>query len=49
MLINLALDCMIEVQAAALSCGIKLSNELLDQAMLFPTGWANSNLLCCRI
>jgi 2-dehydropantoate 2-reductase len=35
MLINLALDCMIEVQAAALSCGIKLSNELLDQAVAF--------------
>jgi 2-dehydropantoate 2-reductase len=35
MLIKLALDCMTEVQAAALSCGIELSDELLDQAVGF--------------
>jgi 2-dehydropantoate 2-reductase len=35
MLIQLALDCMTEVQAAALRCGIELSDELLDQAVAF--------------
>jgi 2-dehydropantoate 2-reductase len=38
MLIKLALDCMTEVQAAALPCGIELSDELLDQAVAFSKG-----------
>jgi 2-dehydropantoate 2-reductase len=38
MLIRLALDCMIEVQSAALTSGIKLSDELLDQAVAFSKG-----------
>jgi 2-dehydropantoate 2-reductase len=34
-LIKLALDCMTEVQAAALTCGVKLSDELVDQTIAF--------------
>jgi 2-dehydropantoate 2-reductase len=38
MLIKLALDCMTEVQAAALLCGIELADKLLDQAVAFSKG-----------
>jgi 2-dehydropantoate 2-reductase len=34
-LIKLALDCMTEVQAAALTCDVKLSDELLDHTIAF--------------
>jgi 2-dehydropantoate 2-reductase len=34
-LIELALDCMTEVQAAALTCGVKLSDDLVDQTIAF--------------
>jgi 2-dehydropantoate 2-reductase len=37
-LINLALDCMSEVQAAALTRGIVLPRELFDQAVVFSRG-----------
>jgi 2-dehydropantoate 2-reductase len=37
-LIKLALDCMTEVQAAALTCGVKLSDELVDQTIAFSKG-----------
>jgi 2-dehydropantoate 2-reductase len=37
-LIRLAFDCMAEVQAAALTRGIELSDELLDQAVAFSKG-----------
>lgn len=36
--INLALECMAEVQAAALTCGIDLPRELFDQAIAFSRG-----------
>jgi len=37
-LINLAVDCMTEVQAAALTRGIDLPRELFDQAIVFSRG-----------
>jgi 2-dehydropantoate 2-reductase len=37
-LINLAVDCMTEVQAAALTRGIDLPRELFDQAIVFSKG-----------